>query len=134
MKINQEQKGDSAVNAWISPDGHFSYVEFRNKEESESAMCLSKVKIGGYQLRVSQAKAYAKILVDPSMMNEEFNKGLVLSARSNVLFKDIDINKGRFYSCFTVVRMLIWNWGFKLILGILEGDVVLLYQTSLRLL
>ena len=96
MNINQEQQGDSALDAWISPDGHFSYVEFRDKEESERALCLSKVKIGGYQLRVSRAKAYAKILVDPSMVSDEFNKGLVMSARSNILFKDIDINKGNF--------------------------------------
>ena len=93
MKVNQEKKGDSAVDAWISPDGHFSYVEFRDKQESESALCLSKVKVGGYQLRVSKAKAYAKILVDPSMINDEYNKGLVMSARSNAIFKDIDINK-----------------------------------------
>ena len=94
MNVNQDQQGDSALDAWISPDGHFSYVEFRNKEECEMALCLSKVKIGGYQLRVSKAKAYAKILVDPSMVNDEYNKGLIMSARSNILFKDIDINKG----------------------------------------
>ena len=97
MNINQDQSGDSALDAWISPDGHFSYVEFRNKEESENALVLSKVKIGGYQLRVSKAKAYAKILVDPSMVTDEFNKGLLMSARTNVLFKDIDINKGFYY-------------------------------------
>lgn len=95
MNVNQDEPGDSALDAWISPDGHFSYVEFRNKDESEQALCLAKVKVGGYQLRVSRAKAYAKILVDPSMVSDEFNKGLVMSARSNILFKDIDINKGR---------------------------------------
>ena len=97
MNINQETKGDSAIDAWISPDAQFSYIEFRNKEEAENSLVLSKVSIGGNKLRVSKAKAYAKYALDPALVKDDHSKSLIMSAKSNILFKDIDAKKGFSY-------------------------------------
>ena len=101
MNINQQTKGDSAIDAWISPDAQFSYIEFRNKEEAENSLVLSKVSIGGNKLRVSKAKAYAKYALDPALVKDDHSKSLIMSAKSNILFKDIDAKKG-IYSILSV--------------------------------
>lgn len=47
MGINTEKPGDSIVQAWISPDGHYAFVDFRTPEECTAGFALSNVAIHG---------------------------------------------------------------------------------------
>jgi len=38
MGVNSELPGDTVVGSWISPDGHYAFVEFRSPEEATKGL------------------------------------------------------------------------------------------------
>lgn len=69
--------------------GQYAYVEFRSEAEAEKALALANVSLAGQQLRVSKARPFAKLLVDPTYVSDVY-KTLEQSVQTNVKFKDID--------------------------------------------
>lgn len=51
--------GDPIVSAWISPDGHYAFVEFRTPEETNHGFILNNISILGQQLKVGRPKTYS---------------------------------------------------------------------------
>jgi len=50
----------SVVTAWISPDAHYAFVEFRTVEEANAALNhLNGIQVGNYSLRFGRTKGYA---------------------------------------------------------------------------
>jgi len=39
--------GNSIIGAWISPDGHYAFVDFRTPEEATNGFVLNEVAIHG---------------------------------------------------------------------------------------
>lgn len=58
MGINQNTPGDSCISAWISPDGTYSFIEFRSVEEANNGFQLNNVVILGKQLKVGRPRTY----------------------------------------------------------------------------
>ena len=57
MKVNVDPPGDSIVGAWISPDGHYAFVEFRTVNEATNGLiALGNVAIYGKTLKVGRPK------------------------------------------------------------------------------
>eukprot|EP01015_Nassula_variabilis_P006719 TRINITY_DN1511_c0_g2_i7.p1 TRINITY_DN1511_c0_g2~~TRINITY_DN1511_c0_g2_i7.p1 ORF type:complete len:465 (-),score=82.15 TRINITY_DN1511_c0_g2_i7:110-1504(-) len=59
MNVNTHPPGNSIISAWISPDGHYSFVEFRTPEEANNGFALNNVAIFGQPLKVGRPRAYA---------------------------------------------------------------------------
>jgi hypothetical protein len=50
---------NSVVTAWVSPDGHFGFVELRSTDEATAALnCLNGIQVGMQALRVGRPKGY----------------------------------------------------------------------------
>lgn len=51
--------GNSVVTAWVSPDGHYGFVELKTIEEATAALAhLNGVQVGVHALRVGRPKGY----------------------------------------------------------------------------
>jgi splicing factor U2AF subunit len=49
----------SVVTAWVSPDGHYAFVELRSVEEATAALnYLNGVQVGVYSLKIGRPKGY----------------------------------------------------------------------------
>lgn len=51
--------GDPIVSAWISSDGHYSFIEFRTPEEANQGFALNNITIMGMPLKVGRPKTYS---------------------------------------------------------------------------
>lgn len=63
--VNTEPPGDTVVGAWISPDGHYAFVEFRTPEEATTglnALSGGGVKIMGYTLKTGRPKQFTQTI------------------------------------------------------------------------
>lgn len=52
------QPGNPIINAWISADGQYAFVEFRSVEECTNGMMLSGAPILGQPIRMARPKGY----------------------------------------------------------------------------
>lgn len=50
--------GDPVVSAWISPDGHYAFVEFRSVDEANNGFKLNNICIQNQPLKVGRPKTY----------------------------------------------------------------------------
>ena len=58
LGVNTSSPVGAVVNAWVSGDGHYAFVEMRTIEEASTAMAyLSGLQIGLYTLKVGRPKA-----------------------------------------------------------------------------
>ena len=48
--------GMPIISAWIAPDGHYCFLEFRNPEEMALGFSLNQVTIQGSPLKVGKTK------------------------------------------------------------------------------
>lgn len=49
----------SVVTAWVSPDGHYAFVELRSVEEATAALSyLNGIQVGVYSLKIGRPKGY----------------------------------------------------------------------------
>lgn len=49
----------SVITAWVSPDGHYAFVELRSVEEATAALTyLNGVQVGVYSLKIGRPKGY----------------------------------------------------------------------------
>mmetsp|Transcript_37660 Transcript_37660/g.33675 ORF Transcript_37660/g.33675 Transcript_37660/m.33675 type:complete len:101 (-) Transcript_37660:282-584(-) len=58
MGVNTDKPGNSIINTWVSPDGHYAFIDFRTPEECTNGFALSNVAIHGQTLKVGRPKAY----------------------------------------------------------------------------
>lgn len=58
MNINTDPVGQSIIGSWISPDGHYGFVDFRTAEEATNGFALNNVAILGQPLKVGRPKNY----------------------------------------------------------------------------
>ncbi|KRX02668.1 hypothetical protein PPERSA_12008 [Pseudocohnilembus persalinus] len=61
MNVNQDPPGDSIVGSWISPDQHYSFVEFRTPEEATKGLNVlsqAEIKLKGQQIKFGRPKQY----------------------------------------------------------------------------
>ena len=61
MGVNSELPGDTVVGSWISPDGHYAFVEFRSPEEATKGLqnlSGGGVKIMGQTLKTGRPKQF----------------------------------------------------------------------------
>ncbi len=50
---------NSVVTAWVSPDGHYAFVELRTIEEANAALTyLNGIQVGVYNLKIGRPKGY----------------------------------------------------------------------------
>lgn len=51
---------NTVVTAWVSPDGHYAFVEVRTIEEANAALTyLNGIQVGAYSLKIGRPKGYA---------------------------------------------------------------------------
>ena len=50
--------GEPVISSWVSPDGHYAFVEFRTAEEATKGFILNGFKIMGVPLKVGRPKTY----------------------------------------------------------------------------
>ncbi len=50
------EPGEPVVNAWVSSEGRFAFVEFRCPEEAQKALVLSNVSLMGYPIKVGKSR------------------------------------------------------------------------------
>lgn len=49
----------SVITAWVSPDGHYGFVELRTIEEANAALTyLNGIQVGIYSLKIGRPKGY----------------------------------------------------------------------------
>ena len=53
--------GDPVISAWVSPDGHYAFVEFRTAEEATKGFVLNGFKFLNVPLKVGRPKTYQGI-------------------------------------------------------------------------
>lgn len=58
MGINLDPPGNSIIAAWISPDNHYAFIDFRNGEEATKGFALNSVAIHGQPLKVGRPRSY----------------------------------------------------------------------------
>lgn len=58
-QLGLAQDLSSVVTAWVSPDGHYAFVELRSVEEATAALTyLNGVQVGVYSLKIGRPKGY----------------------------------------------------------------------------
>lgn len=55
----QQGDGEPVIQAWVSNDGHYAFIEFRSVEEAKAAYALDNVNVLGQPLKVGRPKTYA---------------------------------------------------------------------------
>ena len=58
LKPEDFSPGEPVISAWVSPDGHYAFVEFRTAEEATKGFILNGFKIMGTPLKVGRPKTY----------------------------------------------------------------------------
>ena len=58
LKPEDFSPGEPVISAWVSPDGHYAFVEFRTAEEATKGFILNGFKIMGVPLKVGRPKTY----------------------------------------------------------------------------
>mmetsp|Transcript_38450 Transcript_38450/g.50430 ORF Transcript_38450/g.50430 Transcript_38450/m.50430 type:complete len:106 (-) Transcript_38450:543-860(-) len=52
------EPGNPVISTWISTDGHYAFVEFRNAEEANLGFRLHGMKISGSEIKIGRPRAY----------------------------------------------------------------------------
>ena len=58
LKPEDFSPGEPVINAWVSPDGHYAFVEFRTAEEATKGFILNGFKFLDVPLKVGRPKTY----------------------------------------------------------------------------
>ena len=58
LKPEDFAPGEPVISSWVSPDGHYAFVEFRTAEEATKGFALNGFKIMGIPLKVGRPKTY----------------------------------------------------------------------------
>lgn len=58
LKPEDFAPGEPVIGSWVSPDGHYAFVEFRTAEEATKGFILNGFKIMGIPLKVGRPKTY----------------------------------------------------------------------------
>ena len=58
LKPEDFAPGEPVISSWVSPDGHYAFVEFRTAEEATKGFVLNGFKIMGIPLKVGRPKTY----------------------------------------------------------------------------
>ena len=58
LKPDDFSKEQPVIGAWVSPDGHYAFVEFRTAEEATKGFVLNGFKIMGIPLKIGRPKTY----------------------------------------------------------------------------
>ena len=58
LKPEDFAPGEPVISSWVSPDGHYAFVEFRTAEEATKGFILNGFKIMGIPLKVGRPKTY----------------------------------------------------------------------------
>ena len=58
LKSDDFSKEQPVIGAWVSPDGHYAFVEFRTAEEATKGFILNGFKIMGVPLKIGRPKTY----------------------------------------------------------------------------
>ena len=58
LKPEDFSKEQPVIGAWISPDGHYAFIEFRTAEEATKGFILNGFKIMGVPLKIGRPKTY----------------------------------------------------------------------------
>ena len=58
LKPDDFSKEQPVIGAWVSPDGHYAFVEFRTAEEATKGFVLNGFKIMGVPLKIGRPKTY----------------------------------------------------------------------------
>lgn len=56
--LQEKSPGNPVVSSWISSDGHYGFIEFRNAYEASLGFDLQGMSIKGTTLRIGRPKAY----------------------------------------------------------------------------
>lgn len=63
------EPGQPVISSWISTDGHYGFIEFRNPREADLGFNLQGMTLEGSELRIGRPKAYADPNEDGSIIN-----------------------------------------------------------------
>ena len=58
LKPEDFAPGEPVISSWVSPDGHYAFVEFRTAEEATKGFVLNGFKILGVPLKIGRPKTY----------------------------------------------------------------------------
>ena len=58
LKPEDFEPGEPVISSWVSPDGHYAFVEFRTAEEATKGFILNGFKILGVPLKIGRPKTY----------------------------------------------------------------------------
>ncbi len=58
LKPEDFSKEQPVIGAWISPDGHYAFIEFRTAEEATKGFILNGIKFMGEPLKIGRPKTY----------------------------------------------------------------------------
>jgi len=59
LGLAKDPAQNTVVTAWVSPDGHFAFVELRTVEETTAALTyLNGIQVGAFNLRIGRPKGY----------------------------------------------------------------------------
>ena len=87
---------DPVLSAWISSDGHYAFIEFKNPEEANQGFALNNISIHGYSLKVGRPNTYngvfssmnllksSALMMGDSMLNPEKHAQNVLDAEEEL--------------------------------------------------
>lgn len=53
-----EEPGNPVISTWISTDGHYAFVEFRNADEANLGFRLHGMKISNSEIKIGRPRAY----------------------------------------------------------------------------
>lgn len=53
-----KEPGNPVISSWISTDGHYGFIEFRNADEANLGFNLQGMEIAGCQIKIGRPKAY----------------------------------------------------------------------------
>ena len=87
LKPDDFSKEQPVIGAWVSPDGHYAFVEFRTAEEATKGFVLNGFKIMGVPLKIGRPKTYQGL---PQTIEESGPSNTVASilmkSKKNVAF------------------------------------------------
>ena len=52
------EPGNPVISTWISTDGHYAFVEFRNADEANLGFRLHGMNINGSEIKIGRPRAY----------------------------------------------------------------------------
>jgi len=87
---------DPVLSAWISSDGHYAFIEFKNPEDANMGFALNNISIHGHSLKVGRPNTYSgmfnsmnllknsSLMLGDSMLNPEKHAQNVLDAEEDL--------------------------------------------------